>query len=475
MVTHLVRRGGWSWITLVTLVATSDAAEYEVQNADEFHRRIKSAAPGDVIVLASREWSDVELIADATGSPDAPVTIRAAEAGKVVVTGNSRLRIAGSHVLVSGLRFRDAWHKSALIEFRRDSKRSATDCRLTDCEIVDCNPPDPKVSSKYLSIYGLRNTVDQCRFQGKTNRGTTLVVWLAEGNGKHHIRNNHFGPRPFLGTNEGETVRVGDSSTAHLSGGCLIEGNLFEECNGETEIISNKSAENTYRGNVFVRCSGTLTLRHGSRCKVEKNMFLGGKSRGSGGVRVIGAGHIVTRNYFERLEGDSYRSALCIMNGIPNSPANGYEPVEGALIANNTFYDCKRTMLIGGDNDEKSQVPPTKLIIANNAIVSRRGPLIDIEEGVRDITWHNNICFGEGELGMDEQQGVKRCNEPPLAKIGSRWTIFADSPLIDAGFKLPEVTQSLTVGCDPWPVDEDATTTTVVNAGPSWSPISKLP
>lgn len=467
--------------SVVTLCFNASGEDLPVKNAEDFHERIKAAVPGEVIVLASGQWSDVELVADAVGAADSLITIQAEEPGKVVITGNSRLRIAGSHVVVSGLRFQNAWHKSALVEFRKDSKRAATDCRLTDCEIIDCNPPDPKLSSKYVSIYGLRNTVDQCRLQGKTNRGTTLVVWLDEGLGKHRIHNNHFGPRAFLGTNEGETLRVGDSDTAHLVGGCFVEGNLFEECNGETEIVSNKSRENLYRKNVFVRCSGTLTLRHGSRCRVQENLFLGDKASGSGGVRVIGSDHIVMRNYFERLEGDNYRSALCVMNGIPDSPANGYEPVERVFIAHNTFYDCKRSILIGGDNDEKTQVPPTRLIIANNAIVSRRGPLIDVRDGVGTITWHGNLCYGDGELGIKEQEGVQRCAEPPLKEVGSRWTIFSGSPLVDAGYVFPQFANSEPpgsspdVGCDRWPPQDDSSTMANMKVGPSWSSVNLLP
>lgn len=62
-------------ITMVAFGLAAGAAEYRVQNADEFHRRIKSAVAGDVIVLASGEWLDVELIADATGLQKAPSTI----------------------------------------------------------------------------------------------------------------------------------------------------------------------------------------------------------------------------------------------------------------------------------------------------------------------------------------------------------------------------------------------------------------
>lgn len=463
------------WGVWVVLGGAVSADEFRVHDADEFRDRIRNASPGDRVVMVNGPWTNVELIAEANGSADALITVEAETPGKVLIRGNSRLRIGGQHLVVRGLRFREAWHRSALVEFRRDSKTLATDCRLTDCELIDCNPPDPSLSFKYVSIYGQRNVVDHCRLQGKSNRGTTLVVWLDDGLGKHQIHSNHFGPRPFLGTNEGETVRVGDSSTAHLSGNCTIEGNLFEECNGETEIISNKSRENLYQNNVFLRCSGTLTLRHGGKCRVLGNSFLGQKARGSGGVRVIGSGHVVAGNYFERLEGDSYRSALCVMNGIPDSPANGYEPVEGLVVLHNTFYDCKRSILIGGDNDEKRQLPPSDLVFANNAIVSRRGPLIDMQEDVKSIAWYANLWFGDGTLGIEAREGVKRCDVQPLEKIGSRWTIHKSSPLVDAGYTLAgfekaEAKRSRPdIGCDPWPSDHrsDSSSRTV---GPSWSP-----
>ncbi len=47
-----------------------------------------------------------------------------------------------------------------------------------------------------------------------------------------------------------------------------MENNWFEGCDGETEIISNKSGGNTYRGNVFFRSAGALTLRHGNGNRV---------------------------------------------------------------------------------------------------------------------------------------------------------------------------------------------------------------
>jgi poly(beta-D-mannuronate) lyase len=455
------------------------AEETRVRTADDFHRTIKSARPGDRIVLANGPWRDVELVADAAGSIQAPITVQAETPGQVVISGNSRLRIAGSHVVVRGLRFQNAWHKTALVEFRHDSKRLAADCRLTDCEIADCHPPDPKSEFKYLSIYGRHNVVDHCRLQGKTNGGTTLVVWLGgDGGGGHHeIRLNHFGPRPELGRNGGETIRIGDSKTAHLSGNTIVEANLFEECNGETEVISNKSCDNIYRRNMFLRCSGTLTLRHGHRCRVEQNVFHGHKARGSGGVRIIGSDHVVINNRFERLEGDDYRSALCMMNGIPDSPASGYQPVERALVAHNTFFDCKRTILIGADNDHQDQVAPSDCLIANNLLISRRGPIVDVQTSPREISWLGNLCFGDGELGVDPGRGIQRLTRHPLRHADDHWTLYAESPAVDAAVKFLRIPKQdfhgrgrddrPDVGCDEWSAKMPSQSA-VIDAGPSF-------
>ncbi len=471
-------------LALATVFPAS-GAETMVANVDEFHQSVKAARPGDVIILANGTWRDVELVADATGTPDSPIIIRAQEPGGVTISGDSRLRISGRHIVVSGLRFHKAWHKTALIEFRKDSKKLASDCRLTDCEIIDCDPPNAKDELKYLSIYGRHNFVDHCRLQGKTSRGATLVVWLYEGGGQHSIRRNHFGPRPLLGQNGGETIRLGDSETAHLVGNTAVEGNLFEECNGETEAVSNKSCENVYRGNVFLRCSGTLTLRHGHRCLVERNLFLGEKARGSGGVRIIGSDHTVVNNYFEALEGDDYRSALCIMNGIPDSPANGYQPVERAIVAHNAFVECKRTIVIGADNDEKTQVPPNHCLFANNVIVSRRGPMIDLWPEATNIRWLGNRCFGLGELGIEEQPGVMRLDAAPLKRGQLRWTLYDGSPLVDAGDVHSVLPKSdlagrvrdaaPDVGCDEWPIIDGDVAARQVKVGPAWSPTDLLP
>ena len=151
----------------------------------------------------------------------------------------------------------------------------------------------------------------------------------------------------------------------------VVEDNLFEHCNGEIEIVSNKSCENVYRNNTFLECAGALTLRHGNRCEVYGNVFIGNSQKNTGGVRIIGEDHRVFSNRFFDLAGEDARAAICLMNGIVNSPLNGYYQVKRAWITSNTISRCKQDFVIGF-SDEKATLPPVECVITNNIIVASR-------------------------------------------------------------------------------------------------------
>ena len=74
-------------------------------------------------------------------------------------------------------------------------------------------------------------------------------------NNNHRIDHNYFGERPILGSNGGETIRVGTSHHAFFSSNTVIEDNMFHHCNGEVEVVSIKSSDNIIRNNVFFRMS----------------------------------------------------------------------------------------------------------------------------------------------------------------------------------------------------------------------------
>jgi poly(beta-D-mannuronate) lyase len=394
-----------------------------------FDEAVKAAQPGDVIILREGEWVDAVLKFKGEGTKTAPLTLRAAVPGKTRLTGRSALRIGGTHLVVDGLHLHNQDPAAGdIVEFRLDSKKTAQHCRLTNSAITQDNAPTDARESHWLGLYGADNRVDHCLLQGKTTKGTALVVWLGEGQeGRHRIDHNYFGPREKLGENGGEIIRVGDSKTSMLTAACVVERNLFEKCNGEAECISNKSCGNLYRENTFREVSGTLTLRHGNGCTVERNVFLGNEARGTGGIRIIGEDHVVRGNYLEKLAGDDARSGVTLMMGIPNSPLNRYFQVKRARVEKNTFVDCKRSILIGLSDDKRASLAPVETTFIGNVIHSPKSTLVEARCEMSGVRWEENVFTGK-TLGIPETDGITDGQPeivplPPIARneVGPEW------------------------------------------------------
>ncbi|WP_051946249.1 polysaccharide lyase 6 family protein [Verrucomicrobium sp. BvORR106] len=375
------------------------AAEVPVADAGQLRSAAAAARPGDVLVMKDGTWTDVDLVFPAKGSKEAPITLRAATPGAVVISGNSSLRIAGSHLTVDGLWFKDAFPtKNDVVSFRLDAKNLASHCRLTHCVVTESEGVGDGRERKWVSLYGRNHAVDHCHFVGKTGKGTLMVVWLDGATASHVIEANYFGKRVKLGKNGGEILRVGDSDTSMQNARCRVVGNLFEECSGEVEVISNKSCENLYDGNVFRNCQGTLTLRHGDRCYVEGNAFFGNGRAHTGGIRIIGEAHQVIGNYLEKLEGTEARAAICLMNGIENSPANGYFQVKDALVKGNYINQCRESINIGyADKDVKAAMQPQSSVLADNVIYSENR-IVTLQGTGAGVRWSSGKVGG-AELG----------------------------------------------------------------------------
>lgn len=392
---------------LLLTAPTLHAATVTATDPESARKAVRDAQPGDVIVLSVGEWKDADLRLDGEGTAAAPITIRAEVPGKTVFTGASRLRLGGTHLVVSGLHLHNLSNsQSNWLEFRIDPKRRANHCRVTDCALTeDADFTPAEKENRWVGLYGEGNQLDHCFIQGKKNKGATVVVWLgAEDTGRHHLHHNHFGPRPRLGKNGGETLRIGDSATSMQTADCLVEANLFHRCDGETECISNKSCGNIYRANTFLEVSGTLTLRHGNGCLVEKNVFLGNQQKQTGGIRVIGEDHQVLDNHLQDLEGDGFRTALTLVNGIPDSPLNGYWQVKNTLIRGNTILNCKHSLLLGYNDVKAATLKPVGTRLEGNRLSPRPGQ-----------------ATPEPTPGVEISPIAPR-QVPPLSDFGPTWT-----------------------------------------------------
>ena len=377
------------------------AKEYFVTNSAELSAAISLSQPGDMIIMKNGTWSNITINFQNNGIAGFPITLKAETAGQVTISGKSNLRIGGNYLVVEGLVFKNGYSSSgtAVIEFKSSSGAESNYSRLTNTSIIDYNPADTKTDYKWISLYGTHNRVDHCYLKGKTHIGTTLVVWLSSKPNYHLIDSNYFAYRPAFPENGAETIRVGTSDWSMYDSFTTVEYNYFEECNGETEIISSKSCGNIYRYNTFKNCEGTLTLRHGNSCIVEGNFFFCGKKTNSGGIRIIGEDHKIVNNYIEDSYGTSYKSGITLMNGVPNSPLNRYFQVKRAVVANNTIVNAKMSLNIGAGKDSELSLPPIDCIIANNIFYATASPLVTFTDSPINLTWSGNV-FNGASIGM---------------------------------------------------------------------------
>jgi poly(beta-D-mannuronate) lyase len=391
-----------------TISGTASSAEMRVADPAAFETAVQAAKPGDVIVMRAGKWENADLRFKARGTKEKPITLRAEQLGKTELTGAARLRIGGEHLVVEGLSFVNPQAED-VIDFRVDSKKQASHCRLTQCSLVDDGTtPPPAKEGRWVNFYGVGNRMDHCFIAGKRTRGTTAVVWLGfDPEGRHHIHHNLFGPRSRLGGNGGETLRIGDSKTSERDANCLVEANWFERCNGEAEIISNKSCANLYRHNTFFECQGALTLRHGRSCEVMENAFLGNGAKETGGVRVIGEDHRVVGNWFDRLRGDEFRSAITLVRGIPDSPLNGYMPVKRAVIEKNILMNCAHPLLIGYNDEKEATSGPLDCVYTGNLVqCPDAAKVIEAHTDISTFQWKDNIMTGK-DLGIQPTTGIE--------------------------------------------------------------------
>jgi len=76
-----------------------------VNNTSELNNAISGASPGTTIILADGTWNNVFIDIDKNGTAANPITITAENPGAVLMTGNSRVYMEGSHLTVTGLVF----------------------------------------------------------------------------------------------------------------------------------------------------------------------------------------------------------------------------------------------------------------------------------------------------------------------------------------------------------------------------------
>jgi hypothetical protein len=248
---------------------------------------------------------------------------------------------------------------------------------------------DLKSRSTYCQVAGNDCEIDHNEFRTKNTEGEMLLVvgpGTSEMAQRTWIHHNYFHDFKSPPANNCSAIQIGMSGRSMSSGCSITEDNLFTKCAGENEgCICNKSSDNIYRFNTFGEGSTELSIRHGNRCEVYANFFLG-----SQGIRIFGHDHKVYSNYFEHC-----RPAIHLGNGdgiIPPAKLTAHDKPVGVQIVFNTLIDNKGNIVMRGRN---RGLGAADAVIANNIVVG--GPNAAVIEGpLQDPVWQGNIIWNNG-------------------------------------------------------------------------------
>jgi hypothetical protein len=250
---------------------------------------------------------------------------------------------------------------------------------------------------------------------------------------------------PILSGNGRETIQIGQNQRdwGHIEPRTVVERNRFLRCDGEIEIISNKSSRNFYRHNLFKDCRGELVMRGGSHCEIHGNRHEDCK----GGIRLSGTHHMVTHNIIRNCS-----NGLRVPYGITIEQGGLYQAVTACLVAHNTVIDSESVGLNVGTNrmmDRKergvAKYAPYGNRFVNNIFASDSGIHFVADQAPDNEVTHN-LFAGSGEMGEEVPEGNLTATDPGLADDGRP---TAESPAFNGATHVEGTARYPHLGADP--------------------------
>ena len=402
--------------------------------------RLAEAKPGDRITLAAKEWKNAQITVSAKGKKGKPIIIQAAKRGKTTMTGNSKLVINGTYIIVDGVTWTDGQPSGTVVQFTGKSSH----CRLTNSTI------DVKgKSNTYVQIDNdaVGHRVDHCDLINKASTGTLMRIAVRPKGGiRHRVDHCRIGPFDFIDANGNEVIRLiagnlknSDPKRGMERAECVIEHNLFDRASGEgKEVVSLKSSANVIRYNTFVACFGGPKARRGVDNRFEYNWFFGDNTkRPKGiyqtGIQILGSGHEIRGNYFEDMArgSDTVRIAAIVAEegqGKPPKDKGWRAPVTDLTIKGNVLVNCDQNICFGSQYTKpglKSDTPPKDVTVSDTRIMGKSEPL-RFKKQAKGVTVKNVFIDSNKTEGF---KGIKQVKDAGLKKrkLNGRDVYWADT------------------------------------------------
>jgi hypothetical protein len=403
---------------------------------EKFLEAVNDAKAGQLITLKNGEYTVKEgmntKFKERIGNADKPIIVRAEEPGKVILKGSKGYRFVDCKYLT--------WYGFKHIHGDNITFEGGRNNRFARCEIQK-DEESEKDNWLYLTNCKAMK-VDHCFFHDKLTEGTFCNI-ESESDNKigdgplieyNHFRNQDYGkhlpPGVDYGDAGGEAIKIGGSGQARILIRAIFRYNFLELCNGDGEIITNKSCGNLYYNNSFVDSDGALSLRHGDSTCVLSNYF---KNCGLG---INGADNLIANNHFTENSRKDNRQPIVIKNGnvdrpkgpYPKDPKDpdkkfNYERVVNNDIILNTIANVDGTaavLVYWGSGGRK--LKPGENRFMGNIITGKHGTLLqfdndakasgeytDTSEGKKETVKYSNkisdnVGWGDGRKG-DEYFG----------------------------------------------------------------------
>ncbi|MES2418830.1 MAG: polysaccharide lyase 6 family protein [Bacteroidota bacterium] len=382
----------------------------------DLQKAIHNAVPGDVILLKNGIYTTTEdIVVNKEGSKQQPITIAAEQTGKVEITGKGGFNLVNpaKYIIIKGFKFTHLASKAK-------TGNGTSFCRFT--QNIFETPGD----GENLTISGSDQEVDYNTFQNKNAMGRFIAI---RGSGKQiaerlHIHHNYFYKAASQGGKNGaEAFQFGLSGFSMSFSNSVVEYNLFEQCEGENELISVKVGGVILRYNTINDCRAQFTLRHGN-----KNLVYGNYFKNTPGLRIFGDDHQIFSNYFENCD-----PAITIGNGgaevADGAPLVSHDRPDRILIAFNTLINNKQNIV---QTPRKDGLGATYVTVAANLIQGGEGLAAKISGPMVQAVWKSNVIFnvaGAGDMPGNSYQTI----DPKLLKSDNGiFHLSAKSPLINS-------------------------------------------
>ncbi|WP_256434504.1 MULTISPECIES: chondroitinase-B domain-containing protein [unclassified Myxococcus] len=404
------------------------------RNLNELRSMIASALPGDRIELADGAYTNADPIeVSVQGTEKDPIVITAKTVGGASIGGASSFLVEGaSHVILRGFKLTHA------VEEGDVALRivGSTHVRFTRNEFAI---KDTTSISTWMRLEGAgsgNNRIDHNHFHDKKSSNVFLAVYGDAPNGSTGMSQNdridhNFFQKLTLDAEGGECLRIGDSKRGPISAHTVVEANLFEECNGDPEVISNKSSENVFRGNTLRNNKGSLVLRHGNKNVVDGNFIL----NNAGGLRIYGHDHLITNNYIEGSTGTGAQGTIVLSSGCTEEDTGlgtDCSVANRVTVAFNTLVGNGPTHLVIGASDSRRPIPARDLRVENNLLVGEQGALVDFERAPDGFTAVGNMLWGAASPGDIPSAGYVRADPKLVRAADGLLRPTAASPVIGA-------------------------------------------